>query len=970
MTLMDGRVARRKIGASRRTRKTRPLRLRFEGWRTTDEDEIERRRLRAATEDIRIRALEREQPFFGTFLARSPSGEAYQVEMRSLEARINSCDCPDHAINRLGTCKHVEAVLRLLRRKRGARTAAAAGSTRFEVYLDRRDARIRVVWPSRGRASPATRRLLSPFFSSHGELIADPLDGWPALVRAVVGASQRVRARIRLSRHVEPWLEDLHRQRECRRAREAFEADVAAGKQTFDVVERPLYPYQRDGMLHLAFTGRALLADEMGLGKTVQAIAACALLRQLHGIERVLVVSPASLKAEWEEQITKFTGLPSRIIQGSRAGRLRQYRETAFFYLAGYEQVRPNRRELNEVLAPDVIILDEAQRIKNWQTKTAQAVKRLRSRYAFVLTGTPLENRIDEIYSIVEFLDPHAFGPLFRFNREFYELDDRGRAVGYRNLDELHRRLRPLMLRRRKEEVEEQLPERTVNTYFVSMHPEQAVRYEEYNARVARLVSLSARRPLTREEWEQLQKLLACMRMLCDTPYILDAECRVAPKLEELQNVLAELLEEGHKVIVFSEWERMLELVAERVPEMEIEHAWHTGSTPLHVRRAEIRRFKQDPDCRVLLSTDSGALGLNLQAASVVINLDMPWNPARLEQRIARAWRKHQRRGVHVVNLVAEDTIEHRMLHLLEQKRALAAGVVDGVPGTSEMALPSGRRAFLERVRTLMTPPPGSAPGEPAPRRQRARKRVEEAPSERLREDVIGRLAGRVARLELHGGDDDTPTIVAVLDRVDDAAREVVVKAAERHLRRGAARVELMDRATYAAVQRLIESGVLRPGGVGGQILHQEHTLQASVPDPRHRWREAARRHFQEAERKSRMAEVLAAGGFGEEALVPLHDALERALQSLARLDGRSDSKPLPLEYVQATLVPMGMVPREAVDLLVRLRPNGAPPEESEAERLVEVGQRIVRQAAQSLAGNGETRGAAAGLSEHPPPVR
>ena len=117
-----------------------------------------------------------------------------------------------------------------------------------------------------------------------------------------------------------------------------------------------------------------------------------------------------------------------------------------------------DRRELLETLRPDLVILDEAQRIKNWQTKTANAVKRLDSRYAFVLTGTPLENRIDEIYSIVQFLDPELLGPLFRFNRDFYELDERGRPIGHRNLDVLAERVSSVMLRRRKEDVENELP--------------------------------------------------------------------------------------------------------------------------------------------------------------------------------------------------------------------------------------------------------------------------------------------------------------------------------------------------------------------------------------------------------------------------------------------------------------------------------------------------------------------------------
>src|SRR5439155_19712844 len=129
--------------------------------------------------------------------------------------------------------------------------------------------------------------------------------------------------------------------------------------------------------------------------------------------------------------------------------------------------------DVNRRLRPDVVILDEAQRIKNWNTQTARAIKRLKSRYAFLLTGTPIENRIDEIYSIIDYVDPHVFGPLFRFNRTFYELDERGRPVGYRNLDELQRRLRPLLLRRRKDDIEAQLPERVDNNYFVPMSPAQ-----------------------------------------------------------------------------------------------------------------------------------------------------------------------------------------------------------------------------------------------------------------------------------------------------------------------------------------------------------------------------------------------------------------------------------------------------------------------------------------------------------------
>ena len=321
----------------------------------------------------------------------------------------------------------------------------------------------------------------------------------------------------------------------------------------------------------------------MGLGKTVQAIAACEILAREKGIARVLVVSPTSVKAEWEEQIARFASRTTRFVAGLYPERVKIYQDPApaFFTLVNYEQVVRDADLINTHLKPDVVILDEAQRIKNWQTKTARKVKSLSAPHAFVLTGTPLENRIDETYSIVQYLDPEIFGPLFRFNRDFYQLDDRGRPAGYKNLDALHQRLGGVMLRRRKRDVEDELPGRTEKTFFVPMADEQAERYADYEYRARRLASIAERRPLTKEEFDRLQKYLACMRMICDTPAILDPECRVCPKLEELEGVLGELLEEpGRKVIIFSEWVKMLELVRELAREMGFGHAWHTGSVP------------------------------------------------------------------------------------------------------------------------------------------------------------------------------------------------------------------------------------------------------------------------------------------------------------------------------------------------------------------------------------------------------
>ena len=202
---------------------------------------------------------------------------------------------------------------------------------------------------------------------------------------------------------------------------------------------------------------------------------------------------------------------------------------------------------------------------------------------------------------------------------------------------------------------------------------------------------------------------------------------------------------------MFSEWERMLDMVRELAAELGVEIAWHTGSVPQQRRRAEITRFKKDPACRLFLSTDSGSVGLNLQAASAVVNIDLPWNPAKLEQRIARAWRKNQTRSVTVVNLVCEDSIEHRILHLLGQKQALADGVLDGRGDLAALKMPSGRGAMIERMQAMMAA------------EDRAPPRIL-SPEEVLAHDLIQRHGERALMIEARTSADGRVRVLAILD--------------------------------------------------------------------------------------------------------------------------------------------------------------------------------------------------------------
>ncbi len=763
-------------------------------WRTTDQDEIFRRIQRAREEKHVITNLHPEDPFFSTFSVRSPSGMAYQVEIRDLKDRSFSCTCPDFRTAGLGTCKHIEATLiQLKRRHKGDYIMAErTGSPHPDLVPFGDTLRIE-------RNFLRIPKSLRPLFDSDGVGCVDPVESLEKI--------RRSGGKIRISQEVAPFLESRRRAAERISLRRDYLSGVVSGLYPEHVTLHPLYPYQKEGMLHLAFGERALLADEMGLGKTIQAVAACALLHHLGKARRVLVVTPASLKTEWEEQIKKFTTHAYQLVFGPRAARIKLYTapQPPLFTIVNYEQVVTDTLDINEHLRPDIVILDEAQRIKNWATKTAQAVKRLQSRYAFVLTGTPIENRIDELYSIIDFLDSSVLGPLFRFNREYYHLDDNGRPAEYKNLPALRQRIKPLLLRRRKRDVETELPDRTDRNHFIKLTAAMQLEYDEYKKAVTELVQISLRRPLTKKQQELLMILLGMMRMICDSPSIIkNHDCQDCPKLDELAPILEEALADPEiKIIIFSEWEGMLKKVRTWAEKNSIGFAWHTGSVPQQKRRAEILAFRHDPACRLFLSTDSGGVGLNLQNASIVINCDLPWNPARLEQRIARAWRKHQTRPVTVINLVAENTIEHAMLETLAIKTTLAEGVLDGTPDSLANAkLKRGADSHLTRLHQILSPVPAGS-----------RTTTTAAPSGDPVLDFADRLKQTLGNSLLHAQeallpDHATPVLLTVLR---DPARAAAVSALfhETDWRGNAPQLQVLDQSTWTAIQALAQTGLI-----------------------------------------------------------------------------------------------------------------------------------------------------------------
>lgn len=684
------------------------------------EQQIAERRERARDSIAKILERPSNGPY-GDYRIKSASGKTYRVAMRGPGLFENYCSCPDFAVNTLGTCKHIEALLLRLRKRHGptleSKAYARARASISLQYGETIDVRLRLP----AAPSPALRKLAGLYFDSAGLLRQRHFRSFHEVIEAFRKADLEAVV-------YSDVIEYLDRENELADGLDLESqllAQLRKGRDPLNgVLKTKLLPYQERGAIFAACRGRVVLADDMGLGKTVQALAAAELLRRRRGIAKVLVVAPASVKYQWKTEIEKFTGISVQVIDGSLERRQELYASPKFFNLSSYELVLKDVRYMHE-LAPDLIILDEAQRIRNWTTATARTIKQLKSRYAFVLTGTPLENKLEELFSVVEFIDGRRLGPAFRFLHEHRTEDENGRLIGYRGLDRIHDQLAPILLRRTRQEVLKDLPKRTDQILHVSLTPQQAEPYWEQNDILAALM-----RKWERQHWLSeidLRRIMCClqnMRMLCDSTFLFDKETNHSPKLDEFRELIRELaIEEGRKVVVFSEYERMTHLAGQELEKMGVGFVSLHGGVPSRNRGALMEKFRRDAKCRVFLSTDAGGVGLNLQSASAVINFEPPWNPARLEQRIGRVHRLGQAHPVHVVHLLTKDSIEERVWETLKVKKSLFAGVFDSSAAEVSFAA-LGRKSTLQAVKEIFVdeqarpePVTDKAPTKPVPKR-------------------------------------------------------------------------------------------------------------------------------------------------------------------------------------------------------------------------------------------------------------
>ncbi|HWD20581.1 MAG TPA: SNF2-related protein [Verrucomicrobiae bacterium] len=449
-------------------------------------------------------------------------------------------------------------------------------------------------------------------------------------------------------------------------------------------LEAVLRPYQKQGVAWLRFLREngfgGILADEMGLGKTLQTLAFLQWARRASsGLAPVLIVCPTTLIFNWVAEAQKFTpDLKVLALHGPERHRLFEQLPACDLAITSYGLMRRDA-DRYKTLEFDTIVLDEAQHIKNRQTQNAQAVKSVAARQRLVLTGTPMENSVLDLWSIFDFLMPGYLGDAQDF-RDRYELPITREKDGAAQA-RLARRLRPFMLRRLKKEVAADLPAKLEQVSFCELTAEQRQVYQQViEASRKEVLAAVGAQGLAKSRMVVLTALLRLRQVCCDLRLLKLENVNPATasgKLDLFGELLEEVVDGGHRVLVFSQFVSMLALLQERLTEDGIEFCYLDGST--HDRAAVVERFQKNPAIPVfLISLKAGGVGLNLTGADTVVHFDPWWNPAVEDQATDRAHRIGQTRVVTSYKLITRDTIEEKILALQNRKREIIAATVSG----------------------------------------------------------------------------------------------------------------------------------------------------------------------------------------------------------------------------------------------------------------------------------------------------
>lgn len=482
-----------------------------------------------------------------------------------------------------------------------------------------------------------------------------------------------------------------------------------------------LWPYQLEAVERMVERGQMLLGMVMGAGKTPTTLGAIERMHEDGDVDRCLVVVPASLKYQWAREIKKFTDAKCTVIDGSKAKRSKQWKMSrdSRYVVVNAETLVHDVGEMGRFQA---MVVDESTMIKNRTAKRSKLIKRIGKTipFRFALTGQPIENRPEELFSIMEFVDKDVLGDFQMFDRTFIVRDNWGKPVRYRNLDRMNKTMRECMIRKTREDIQDQLPR--------IIHQTIPVPFDDSGAKLYRYISDDLLNQISSamtkgaggfnlwahynksggdEAQGQIMSRLTVLRMLCDNPELLRtsatkfvdtstdggsqyaaelsdkgmiANLKSTPKLDACIDYISEVLSESetNKVVLFSFFKDNLRLIQKATQNL-TDSVLFMGGMDAEARDASKQKFATDPKCRLFLSSDAGGYGVDLPMANYLISYDLPWSSGKLEQREARIIRlSSEFPHVTIATFVMQGSIEERQYDMLQMKRSINEAFIDG----------------------------------------------------------------------------------------------------------------------------------------------------------------------------------------------------------------------------------------------------------------------------------------------------
>ena len=624
---------------------------------------------------------------YGTHILTNENGVKYEIFLRDFKKEIGYSNSLDSKHNKLGTTKHIMFAFKSLKENNKLFKKLDKTFPFIEIFCDPLND-YKVSWFYPHDISVEEKLLLSRYFKNQHYIE----DEFVSQFIGFIDEAEKNR-NFNIRPEVYEKLEDKYEAKMLLKLKETKKVD-------YSKINANLYDYQKEGIDFVLYKKSAIIADEMGLGKTIQAIGAAVLKKEIFGFKKTLVVCPASIKEQWKNEIEKFSDEKAIVIQGSPDERKTQYEDGYYFYIVNYETLRRDYAVINKENF-DFLILDEAQRAKNYETKTAASIKRVETKHKLIITGTPIENKLIDIFSIMSILDPYFLGPLWEFSYQYCLFDPtrHNKINGYYNLQHLNNRLSSLLLRREKRKVLDQLPDLQQHDVFVELSPLQEELHSNYSRGISKIIH---KRYLTPFDLQRLQILLANMRMVCDSTYLIDDQTNESPKLEELKYTLLEKLDiqnKDNKIIIFSEWIKVHKLIGKMLRDNNIGFVELNGKIPVKSRGDLIEKFETNSNYKVFLSTEAGGSGLNLQMADTLINFELPWNPAKKNQRIGRIDRLGQTsKKLTIINFITQGSIEQKIATGLLIKQNLFDGVLGDNKTDFVDFTTKGRSQFIHQL--------------------------------------------------------------------------------------------------------------------------------------------------------------------------------------------------------------------------------------------------------------------------------